>query len=165
MSNIVLTPVLHFDDINGRPLVGGKLYSYEAESSTPTPLYMDEGLTQPHANPIVLDMRGECKAFYDPSIIYKLVLKDSLDNIIWEADHLTASGSGGGVSNIVIEGTPDEIVVEESTVGLVRRFVIKLSSVIKNKLQEIQDAFAGIAEELHGKKDRQPPVSVSGGTT
>lgn len=108
MSNIVTTPVLHFEDINGRPLVGGKLYSYEAGSSTPTPLYMDKECMQAHLNPVELDMRGECKAYYDPSVIYKLVLKDSDENIIWEADQLSATSEGGGSDNKKDKQTPKD---------------------------------------------------------
>lgn len=95
--SLIYTPVLHFDDINGRPLVGGKLYTYGAGTNTPQETYRNAEGTEVNENPILLNERGECVAYAKDSS-YKFVLKDSLDNVIWEADNVnfTASGGGGG---------------------------------------------------------------------
>lgn len=86
---IAYTPVLHFDDINGRPLVGGKLYTYKAGTSTPTPTYTNKYGTTPNTNPVILNERGECQAWLVEGKRYKFVLKDALDTTIWEKDDIS----------------------------------------------------------------------------
>ena len=88
------TPVLHFDDINGRPLVGGKLYTYEANSSTPAPTYRDKSGTLLNENPISLDERGECEVWLVDGLRYKMVLVDPIGTQVWKADDVSSSGSG-----------------------------------------------------------------------
>lgn len=75
----------------GVPLVGGKVYTYDAGTSTPRVTYQDAAGTAPNTNPVVLDARGEATIFWDGS--YKVVLKDSLDNTIWTVDGVS-SGAG-----------------------------------------------------------------------
>ena len=101
----IFTPVLHFDDINGRPLVGGKLYTYQAGTSTPQAPYRNEAGTETNTNPIVLNERGECVAYLNDNRSYKFVLKDSLDNVIWEADKVRSPSSGGSGSVVTITPT------------------------------------------------------------
>lgn len=82
------SPVLSFVDINGRPLVGGKLYTYEAGTSTLATTYRDIDGTEANENPILLDGRGECVCFLDCEKTYKIVLKDAHDCTIWEQDNV-----------------------------------------------------------------------------
>lgn len=99
--SLIYTPVLHFDDINGRPLVGGKLYTYNAGTSTPVATYRDKDGHEANTNPILLNERGECVCFLDDGLNYKFVLKDALDNTIWEQDNVSIpAGGGGGGSSI-----------------------------------------------------------------
>ena len=96
LKPIFHTPVMHFDDINGRPLVGGRLYSYKAGTNTPVNLYRAPQGTLLHENPIRLNMRGECVAYGKEGLLYKLVLKDRFGATVWEVDNVSASGGGSG---------------------------------------------------------------------
>lgn len=112
--SLIYTPVLHFDDINGRPLVGGKLYTYKSGTSTPAQTYRNANGTELNENPILLNERGECVCFLDDGLEYKFVLKDSLDNTIWEQDNVSIPAGGGG-SAITIAELPLRIVVDKIT--------------------------------------------------
>lgn len=79
-----------FFDNNGVPLSGGKLYTYQAGTTTPTPTYTSyTGLT-PNANPIVLDSAGRPpeQIWVPPSQNIKFVLKTSADVDIWTKDNI-----------------------------------------------------------------------------
>ena len=82
------TPVQRFVDNNGAPLSGGKLYSYQAGSTTPASTYTDSTGSTPNTNPIVLNVRGECSLWIPPNIAYKYVLQDSTGNTIWTVDQV-----------------------------------------------------------------------------
>lgn len=86
ITRIASNPVFYAHDINGRPLVGGKLYTYEANSSTPAPTYRDKSGTLLNENPISLDERGECVIYLPSDKEYKFVLKDAEGSVIWEMD-------------------------------------------------------------------------------
>lgn len=73
-----------FQDATGAPLVGGKVWTYAAGTSTPKATYSDAAGTAPNANPVVLNSRGEATIFWDGA--YKVVLKDSNDVTIWTQD-------------------------------------------------------------------------------
>lgn len=85
-----LAPVLkhRFLDSNGQPLVGGKLYSYQAGTLTPQATYTDQGAATPNANPVILDSDGECDLWLDQTISYKFILKDSDDVTQWTVDNV-----------------------------------------------------------------------------
>jgi microcystin-dependent protein len=76
---VIPAPVFRAWDSNGDPLAGGKLYSYEAGTSTPLATYTDEQLTTPHTNPIILDASGEATIFIEDGVAYKFNLTDADD--------------------------------------------------------------------------------------
>lgn len=79
-------PVFYAHDDNGRPLVGGKLYTYEAQTSTPATTYRDRNGTYANTNPVLMDERGECVIYLDNDKEYKFVLKDAEDCVVLEMD-------------------------------------------------------------------------------
>lgn len=84
----------------GAPLVGGKLYTYDAGTSTPRTTYQDAAGTVPNTNPVILDARGEATVFWNGN--YKVVLRDSADVVIWTVDNINALdlSTPSGSSNI-----------------------------------------------------------------
>lgn len=73
-----------FTDGAGLPLVGGKLYTYDAGTNTPRPTYADAAGTTPNTNPVILDARGEATVFWNGA--YKVVLKTAADVEVWTVD-------------------------------------------------------------------------------
>lgn len=86
-ANIATPPKLQFFDANGEPLVGGKLYSYAAGTTTPLATYTDSTGSTPNTNPVILDSRGEANVWFSATQ-YKLVLKSATDVEIWTVDNL-----------------------------------------------------------------------------
>jgi parallel beta-helix repeat protein len=77
-------------DNNGVPLSGGLLYTYISGTTTDKATYTTSGMTVAHANPVVLDSRGEAKIYGNGR--YKFVLKNSAGTTIWTMDPVFASG-------------------------------------------------------------------------
>lgn len=86
-------PKAQFLDANGAPLAGGKVYTYQAGTTTPLATYTTAGGTTPNANPVILDARGEADIWYAPGVSYKVVLRTSTDALIWTVDNIAMSGS------------------------------------------------------------------------
>jgi len=90
-------PVWRFADNNNNPLVGGKVYTYYAGTTTPAATYTDATGTTPLTNPIILNARGEtanssgqsCGVWFSTTIAYKIVVQDSVGNLIWTVDNYT----------------------------------------------------------------------------
>jgi hypothetical protein len=82
MTQLSPVPVFKAFDNNGVPLAGGLLYTYVAGTSTPQATYKDSTLGSPNTNPVVLNARGECALWLDPTLTYKFQLTDSLGNQI-----------------------------------------------------------------------------------
>ncbi|MGB1290519.1 MAG: hypothetical protein ACPG5Z_00205 [Pseudoalteromonas sp.] len=87
-------------DVNGDPLNGGKLYTYEAGTTTPTDTYTDEGGLTANANPIILDSRGEVSSMFLVPGSYKWVLTDSADAVIWTQDNVTVRDLGSELDDL-----------------------------------------------------------------
>ena len=87
----VLSPAAKtaFVDAAGEPLVGGKLYTYIAGTTTLQTTYTDSSATTANTNPIILDSRGEANVRLGGAI-YKFVLKDEDDALIWTVDNISA---------------------------------------------------------------------------
>lgn len=68
-------------DANGDPLVGGKIYTYLAGSTTPVSTYTDSTGVTAQANPIILNSLGLSASpiWLTGGVSYKFVIKDSAD--------------------------------------------------------------------------------------
>lgn len=90
------SPKQQFLDNNGRPLVGGKLFTYEAATTTKLATYTDAGGLTPNSNPVILDFRGEANVWIPPNVAYKFTLAPANDtdpptNPIWTVDQIINS--------------------------------------------------------------------------
>jgi len=84
------------DSSTGLPLVGGKVYTYAAGTTTPKATYTTAAASTQNTNPVILDARGEATIFWSGA--YKIVIKDSLDNTIWTADNIDTAADIASVS-------------------------------------------------------------------
>lgn len=82
----------------GTPLAGGKLYSYEPNSSIPKTLYSNSMMTALHSNPVVLDENGEAAVWSAGPC--KLVLRDSSGALLWTMDFVNGIGGTTGTDAV-----------------------------------------------------------------
>jgi hypothetical protein len=78
-------------DANGNPLVGGKVYTYLAGSSTPAATYTDSTGATPQANPIILNSLGlpASPIWLTGGVSYKFVIKTAADVTVRTVDNVT----------------------------------------------------------------------------
>lgn len=96
MTGVIATiPRYQFFDSKGKPLVGGKLYTYLAGTTTPVATYQDQDLTIKNGNPIPLDGSGSCTIWLDPAKQYKFVLKDAkgVTQPGWPVDNISGAAN------------------------------------------------------------------------
>lgn len=89
MAVITPTAKTQFIGADGQPLVGGKLYTYAAGTTTPQPTYTDSTGATANPNPVILDSRGEANVWLGEST-YKFKLTDANDVEIWTVDYIAA---------------------------------------------------------------------------
>lgn len=86
-----------FFDNNGNPLSGGKLYTYQAGTTTPAVTYTTNAGVSLHTNPIVLDSGGRIpnggEVWLSDNISYKLILKTSDDVTVATWDNIDGINS------------------------------------------------------------------------
>jgi hypothetical protein len=87
-----------FLDANGKPYVGGQVYFYIPNTSTPKTTWQDAFQVTPNAQPVVLDSAGS--AFIFGAGDYTETLYDANNNLIWSGITI---GLGNG--NVIGPGT------------------------------------------------------------
>jgi hypothetical protein len=83
-------PLFHVE-IDGKPLVGGKVYTYQSGTATPLATYQDEAQTILNTNPVILDSNGDAVIRLLEDQSYRIVVKDSLDSLIETTDDVRAN--------------------------------------------------------------------------
>jgi hypothetical protein len=105
MANLCPWPIHEFDATTGEPLAGGKLYAYEAGTSTPKDTYSDADALVANTNPVILDADGRATVFLGAGS-YKLILNDSTDVLVWELDNIRIGGGSGSIATVdVVDNT------------------------------------------------------------
>ncbi len=89
-----------FSETTGAPLVGGKLCTYAAGTTTPLATYTSATGTVQNSNPIVLDSSGMATIFVATGVHYKFTLYDATGtpntctgNVQWTVDNFSAWGN------------------------------------------------------------------------
>ena len=89
MASLSPAPKLQFFGSDGLPLVGGKLYTYEAGTTTPLATYTDYTGTTQNTNPVILDSYGQANVWIPDTTSYKYVLKTSADVTLYTVDYVS----------------------------------------------------------------------------
>jgi hypothetical protein len=94
-----------FFDNNGTPLAGGKIYTYEAGTTTPLATYTSSSGVIAHTNPIILDSAGRVPSGGEIWVVlqlYKFVLKTATEVTIATYDNV---GSNFNAASIIANFT------------------------------------------------------------
>ena len=99
-----------FFDNNGDPLTGGKLYSYQAGTTTPQVTYTTVAGNVPHSNPIILDAAGRVptgEIWLTSGQNYKFILKTSAEVTLATWDNITGiNGTGIATNALYVQYDP-----------------------------------------------------------
>lgn len=153
MATATLSPApkLQFFDANGNPLVGGKLYSYAAGTTTPQPTYTGNTTTTANTNPVILNSRGEAGVWLSSSY-YKLKLTDSNDVEIWTVDNV-----GGFATMADLTAAINALVASlaasdgSSEIGFIQAGTGAIATTVQTKLREtisVKD-FGAVGDDSH----------------
>ena len=96
-ATLLPNAVQTFVDNNGKPLANGNVFFYVPSTTTPKTTWTSAGESVPQANPVPLGIAGRpANAIYGDGI-YRQIVKDQFNNVIWDA--LTSSTGGGSGSS------------------------------------------------------------------
>ena len=117
-------PLLTVLDTDGTPLIGGRLYSYHANTSTPKATFADPYGLAPNANPVTLNAMGQAMVWLDG--FYHLRLEDRDGVQLWDVDHydyptVQAPPAGGmlsGYTDGVVSAAPGGVLQVSGLVPL-----------------------------------------------
>lgn len=89
MASLSPTPKLQFFGTDGLPLVGGKLYTYSAGTTTPLATYVDHTGTTTNTNPIILDSNGQANVWLPETTSFKYILKTAAETTLYTVDYVS----------------------------------------------------------------------------
>jgi hypothetical protein len=109
MASLSPPPKLQFFGSDGLPLVGGKLYTYAAGTTTPLATYTDYTAGTQNTNPVILDSNGEASVWLPETTNYKYVLKTSADVTLYTVDYVSVPLTSNSFSSPppIGNGTPN----------------------------------------------------------
>jgi len=89
MASLSPLPKLQFFGTDGLPLVGGKLYTYAAGTTTPIATYTDHTEANLNTNPVILDSAGQAGVWLTDTVTYKYTLTDANDVPLFTVDYVS----------------------------------------------------------------------------
>jgi hypothetical protein len=89
MAGLTPSPKQQIFGTDGLPLVGGKIFTYAAGTSTPIATYTDYTANTANTNPIILDSLGQANIWLLNTTTYKFVVKDANDVLLYTVDYIS----------------------------------------------------------------------------
>jgi hypothetical protein len=89
MASLSPTPKLQFFGTDGLPLVGGKLFTYAAGTTTPLATYTDNTESTFNTNPVILDSAGQANVWLPDTTAYKYILRDADNVLMFTVDYVS----------------------------------------------------------------------------
>jgi hypothetical protein len=90
MTTLTPTPKQQIFGTDGTPLVGGKIYTYSAGTTTPLATYTDSGGLTANTNPIILDSLGQANIWLTTLTSYKFSVYTSANVLLYTVDNIAA---------------------------------------------------------------------------
>ena len=105
MASLTPTPKQQIYGSDGNPLVGGKIYTYAAGTTTPLATYTDAGAGTANTNPIILNSLGQANIWLGSSS-YKFSVYTSADVLLYTVDNINAPLDAAGLATALSSPTP-----------------------------------------------------------
>ena len=99
MASLSPLPKLQFFGTDGLPLVGGKLYTYAAGTTTPIATYTDNTQANQNTNPVILDSTGQASVWLTDQINYKYTLTDADDVPLFTVDYVSVPATASSFAS------------------------------------------------------------------
>lgn len=144
---VILSPLAgagwQFLDNNGVVLSGGKLYTYDAGTTTPRATYTSASGAVANTNPIILDSAGRVagEVWLTSNVNYKFVLKTSDDVTLWTNDDI-AGVPASSITSLRINGSTSGY-VDLTTVPVAGANTITFPAATGTVLLDPNTAFTG----------------------
>ena len=88
MASLTPTPKQQIYGSDGAPLVGGKIYTYSAGTTTPLATYTNSSGGTANTNPIILNSLGQADIWLASSSSYKFSVYTSADVLLYTVDNI-----------------------------------------------------------------------------
>jgi hypothetical protein len=88
MASLTPTPKQQIFGSDGLPLVGGKIYTYAAGTTTPLATYTDYTAGTANTNPVILNSLGQANIWLATSSSYKFSVYTSADVLLYTVDNI-----------------------------------------------------------------------------
>ena len=88
MASLTPTPKQQIYGSDGAPLVGGKIYTYSAGTTTPLATYTNSGGGTANTNPIILNSLGQADIWLAAASTYKFSVYTSADVLLYTVDNI-----------------------------------------------------------------------------
>lgn len=105
MASLTPTPKQQIFGSDGLPLVGGKIYTYAAGTTTPLATFTDAGAGTANTNPIILNSLGQANIWLGSSS-YKFSVYTSADVLLYTVDNINAPLDAAGLVLSLSSPTP-----------------------------------------------------------
>jgi hypothetical protein len=105
MASLTPTPKQQIYGSDGNPLVGGKIYTYSAGTTTPLATYTDYGAGTANTNPIILNSLGQANIWLGSSS-YKFSVYTSADVLLYTVDNISAPLDSAGLTTALASPPP-----------------------------------------------------------
>ena len=105
MASLTPTPKQQIFGSDGAPLVGGKIYTYAAGTTTPLATYTDAGAGTANTNPIILNSLGQANIWLSTAS-YKFSVYTSADVLLYTVDNISASLDSSALASALSSPTP-----------------------------------------------------------
>ena len=76
MATLATNIVFQYNKPDGKPLAGGKVYTYEAHTTTPKATYTDAQESAINTNPVILDEAGQANMYFGDGA-YRIIIHDA----------------------------------------------------------------------------------------
>lgn len=96
----LLSPILQIEDVNGLPIVGAKIYVYNADTTNLATVYKDFE-SHLNTNPVITDDLGNATVIVDDSAYFDIEVRDPNDNLLMGKKNVSCLN--GGIEQTDIE--------------------------------------------------------------
>ncbi|MFP0271456.1 tail fiber domain-containing protein [Acinetobacter baumannii] len=175
MASLLSAVRTRFFDKSNKPLAGGKVYTYEANSTNPKVTWSDEDLTVQNTNPVLLDNEGTALIFFSGK--YRFRIEDRYGVLVEDNPSVTSLvGIDNVTSDIVKDGDEDQKSIndkniqEVSNVDMLRALAVRKDGQLAKTSGHTLDGLGGAIyrfEQLSSKPDNNGTwiaSSVTAGT-